>query len=144
LRAAYRQTLFNLDTEELPEGGIVFRGPGAWPLVQREVGTHLFCPEHESLVPVQVLAWPLAEDADPVAVLREQQRGQEEWQRRLLQGLAALAEDPWRLLPVLTISQEAGTALDLRTCMSYRPGKSLPPWIETLSLPPELVHPEGE
>jgi hypothetical protein len=94
---------------------LVVKGPHAEALARVEEGTHLFCPAHENLVPVQVGVRPLADGEDPAAAfaaLAESRRG---WLTQLAEGTATVDDDPFRLRPVLRVYDEQGATLDLRT-----------------------------
>jgi hypothetical protein len=48
-----------LEATALTEGAILVKGVAALPLARLEHGTHLCCPEHGGVVPVQVMVWPV-------------------------------------------------------------------------------------
>ncbi len=126
-------------SSDCPHFALHVRGLTAWPLAQVEVGTHLFIPAREVLVPVQVRAWPVPEGADPRDVLRERLDERQQWLGELAAGRAAPEGDPLALLPVLRIYNEGGTTVDLRTGLLAKTMPELYPFVvTTLPLPAEL------
>jgi ATP-dependent Clp protease ATP-binding subunit ClpA len=50
---------------------LVISGPNALTLAAVEAGTHLFCPSHEGLVPIQVSVLPLKDDEHPAPAIED-------------------------------------------------------------------------
>jgi hypothetical protein len=103
---------------EVPEkdaAALLVRGLSAVRLTAGEVGTHLFCPEHTGVVPVQVHAWPVDEKADPRTVLAERREARQRWLEALSRGEAGPAEDPLRMAPVVRLYNGKRGWIDLRT-----------------------------
>src|SRR5262249_7001967 len=122
---------------------VVVKGPHAVPLAGVEEGTHLFCPAHEGVQPVQVTVLPVADGQEPLAVLHahldERRRGLD----RLIQGQAAADDDPFWLGPVLRVYDNEGSVLDLRSGLAV-PMARVDEYLRTfilaaLPLPPELL-----
>lgn len=116
---------FDLDVAELKGSGndrqrfLLVRTLAATTLTALEEGTHLFCPEHGGLVPVQVLAWPVPDGVEPAAVVSAQQ----------VEG---------GLRPVVRIYQGETRIVDLRSCEAATYLKE--EWLlGALPLPPEFV-----
>jgi ATP-dependent Clp protease ATP-binding subunit ClpC len=113
---------------------LLVRGLAAERLTAGEVGTHLFCPEHAGVVPVQVHAWPLPENTDPLAFVKEKQEERRRWLAGLERGAAALEADPLRMAPVVRIYNEGRHTIDLRTALVER-GMPHVPALVLASLP---------
>ena len=94
---------------------LVIRGPHAEALARLEEGTHLFCPAHENLVPVQVGVLPLSDEENPSAAFAEVEKVRSLWLEKVAAGLATPEDDPQRLRPVLRVYEEEGSTIDLRT-----------------------------
>jgi hypothetical protein len=124
---------------EPPQLSLLVRGAAA-PAVARCVeGTHLCCPRHGGLVPVQVLVWPVAAGEDPGAMLAAQVRHHERCLQDRARNPAAFVEDPFRPRPVVCIYNERDGMLDLRTGLTVAPYQNNEWLLRALPLPPELA-----
>lgn len=119
------------------EHTLVVKGLTACPLMRLEHGTHLCCPEHGSIVPIQVMVWPAPGDMEPARVLTAEQDRRLVWQERLHQGAASASDDPFRLAPVVRIHQENDKRVDMRSGVVY-PGVTNAWLLAALPLPEEL------
>jgi hypothetical protein len=124
-----------------PGRALLVRGLAARRFTRGEDGTHLVCPRHGNLVPVQVHVWPLAEGADALAVLRERVEGRRRWLEAVGRGEALPEEDPLRLAAVVRVYPEDGAAVDLRTgLVGGTVGAAVHPFVlAALPAPPELA-----
>jgi ATP-dependent Clp protease ATP-binding subunit ClpA len=121
---------------------LVVRGPAARCYARFEEGTHLFCPVHEGLVPVQVHTWDLPEGGDPLKLLEEKVAERRRWLEGLAGG-ASPGSDPLGLQPVVRLYNEGGSIIDLRTGLVVK-GEAPPIArfvLAALPLPPELHQP---
>jgi hypothetical protein len=119
----------------------VIRGPTAWALAKIEEGTHLICPKHGSLVPVQVHVWELPTGEDALAFIDRKMEERRRWQEQLSRGEATVDEDPLPLGRVIRIYNEGNSMIDLRTgLVEGNFGPLLPLMAATLPLPSELLH----
>ena len=121
--------------------GLLISGPGIWPLVQPEVGIHIYCRRHQNLLPIQVSVLPdrggSATEQCQLLVAERQT-----WLDDVAAGRADAHRDPWPLGQIVRFYDEGGPTLDLRT------GQSLTHWpapaerksllAAGLPLPPEL------
>ena len=118
-------------------------GPGIWPLVQAEVGVHMFCRRQENLIPVQISALPIAADEPQPLVRLEQRRS--EWLAKLKAGQATTADDPFPLGNILRFYDEGGPTIDLRSGLTLPHFPTSKDWktllLASLPLPPELLTP---
>jgi len=122
-----------------PGTALVVRGLAAWPIAQLEAGTHLICPTHEGLLPIQVRAWPVPAGMTPHEVLLARLAERKDWREKLERGETTLSHDPWALQAVIRIYNEAqSTTLDLRTGTKAQ-GMQTNFLVEILPLPPELL-----
>jgi len=124
-----------------PRLGLLVTGPGIWPLTMAEAGVHLFCRQHENLLPVQVSVF--VADQRTLAEQIETQLGhREQWLKQLATGQALVADDPLPLGPIVRIYDESGPTLDLRSGLSLSAYPTPADWkrlvLAGLSLPPEL------
>ena len=103
------------DAGEPGERVLLLTGTQAVPFARMEEGTHLVCPAHGGLIPLQVRCVPLAADGDPLTALTHERQERQAWLDRLAAGLASVDDDPATLLPVLRVYDLAGPTLDLRT-----------------------------
>jgi ATP-dependent Clp protease ATP-binding subunit ClpA len=94
---------------------LVLHGPHALAVARLEAGIHLFCPAHAAVEPVQVLALPVPEGADPDSLSRDWLDRREQWLAALARGETAAADDPLRPGPVLRVYSERTGMVDLRT-----------------------------
>ncbi len=136
----WRLEVTRLEESEPARGhALLVRGLGAEALATLEVGTHLFCPTHEGLVPVQVHAWPVPEGTGPGALLAEKVAERQRWLTALARGEADVGADPMPLRDVVRIYNEGGSTFDLRTGLVL---ETLPPAypfvMAALPLPLEL------
>jgi hypothetical protein len=103
------------------------------------VGTHLFCPEHAGVVPVQVHAWSIAENSDPLAVLQEKLDQRKQWIAGLQRQEAKPAGDPLALAVVVRVYNEGKQVIDLRTGLVYEETPKVPEVVLAgLPLPSEV------
>ncbi len=101
------------------ERTLLLRGLPAIAIARCEEGTHVVCPRHGGLVPLEVRAWPVEDGTDPAAIDR-----------------TARAE---RLPPVVRLHHEDGKMIDLRTgLISARPVGLATLVLAALPLPPEF------
>ena len=115
-------------------------GPGIWPLVLAEAGTHLFCRQHEELRPQQVCVFQASDES-----LENQLAGlcacREAWLVDMAAGRAQVADDPWPLGPIVRFYEAAAT-LDVRTGLTVPHFPAAADWktllLAGLPLPPEL------
>jgi hypothetical protein len=142
--AAPEAPWWRLEVTRLPEEdgsaghALLIKGLAAGRLASGEVGSHLFCPTHEGLVPIQVHAWPVPEGADGRAVLEEHLAARRRWLEELARA-AEVSGDPLPLLPVVRIYNEGGSTFDLRTGMVLETVPPAYPFVMAgLALPPEL------
>ncbi len=110
LQSAFRQLHLDcaplkLDGERRGEAFLLLQGLHAWPLAQLEAGTRLVLEDHSGVQAFQVLALPVRQETTPEAVVREGERRHQEWLEHLHAGSATLADDPWKLGPVVRIYQ---------------------------------------
>ena len=128
LRDLVEQLAFDCDCrlsdDDLAPQGLRIAGPGIWPLAIAEAGVHVFCRQHENLLPVQVSVTAATDGSatDQVAALVNRRQ---QWLDRLATGQLAAAEDPDPLGPLVRLYDEAGPTLDLRSGLSV-PG--FPSW----------------
>jgi hypothetical protein len=121
----------------------VIHGSHAAALAKLEEGTHLVCPAHQNLVPVQLQVVPLAEGQNPKAAFHSFLASRQNWLDQLAVGQAELEDNPLPLLPVLRIYDEQGPTVDLRTGLmapGFPDGSVL--WsfvLSALPLPSELL-----
>ncbi len=125
-----------------PVGLIEVRGSHALALARFEEGTHLFCPAHANVNPVQVGVLSLAEGEDPGARLAALLATRESRCDRLAKGDVDGEGAPVPLLPVLRIYDEHGPTVDVRTGL-LSPTRAGAAELQTfllsaLPLPPEL------
>jgi ATP-dependent Clp protease ATP-binding subunit ClpA len=114
------------------------QGPHALPLLVREAGVHLHCPEHDPVLPAQVLVLPVPEGLGPDAVVRHWLEARGGWLKALARGEASVEEDPWRPGPVIRVWSKRGGVLDL--CTGLTGDASLAACLlASLPLPPEVV-----
>jgi hypothetical protein len=90
-------------------------GPHVWPLVSREAGTYLLCRPHETLVPIQIVALPVAAGSDDESVAQDLFDAERAWIEDLARGEATVADDPFPIGPVLRVTDEQGGTIDIRT-----------------------------
>jgi hypothetical protein len=102
-------------SEEFVGRALLVRGLAAARLTAGEVGTHLFCPEHAGVVPVQVHAWPIADNGDPLTLLLGQLKRRRQWLEALSRGETIPTDDPLRLAPVVRLYNEGRGWIDVRT-----------------------------
>jgi hypothetical protein len=121
------------------EHTLLVKGLAALPLARLEEGTHLFCPDHGGLVPLQILVWPVPAAADALSVLQTHLEERARWQQRLASGEANLEDDPYQLRPVVGVYQENGRRVDLRSGAVY-PNVNKEWLLAALPLPPEFVN----
>ena len=93
--------------------------PAAERVLAGEVGTHLFVPAHENVMPAQVSVVPLSEGQDPPSAVREFLGRRERFRAEMVAGRASPADDPWRLGPVVRVYDPAAT-VDLRTGLASK------------------------
>ena len=113
-----------LSDDDLAPQGLRIAGPGIWPLAMAEAGVHVYCRQHENLLPVQVSVAAATDGSatDQVAALVNRRQ---QWLDRLATDQATTAEDPDPLGPLVRLYDEAGPTLDLRSGLSV-PG--FPSW----------------
>jgi hypothetical protein len=121
---------------------MVLEMPGAAAIFHGEQGTHLFYPPHENVLPVQLVATPLAEHEDAATVARDQMTARERWRALVAAGEASPESDAHPLGPVVRIYDPAVATLDLRTgllCPNLALGEDLRRFIlAALPLPARL------
>jgi ATP-dependent Clp protease ATP-binding subunit ClpA len=120
---------------------MLLKGTHALAVARVEEGTHLFCPGHESLLPVQVSVLPLGDEEDPLAAAAALHERRRAWLQAMMNGQET--EDPWRLLPVVRVYDDKGSTLDLRSGL-LTPTPPAPEALRTfilsaLPLPSELL-----
>jgi hypothetical protein len=121
---------------------LVVDGPHAQAVLRLEVGTHLFCPLHGAVEPISVDVLPLPADVNPVEAVRERLEERRTWLRAVAAGSdtpRALANDPFRLGPVVRIYEERSGVIDLRTGLHGAPASMASFLFAALPLPPEMV-----
>ncbi|MGE0132836.1 MAG: AAA family ATPase [Blastocatellales bacterium] len=119
---------FGLETKSLTAAHKLFlrlddwllaRGAGASQLAGAEQGTHLYFDEHETIVPVQVMVFPLRPGARTREAIREEIRERRRWIEKLTTNEASVNDDPHPLGPVIRIYDQASgqtkTTVDLRS-----------------------------
>jgi ATP-dependent Clp protease ATP-binding subunit ClpA len=105
------------------ERTLLVRGLPAVPIARCEAGTHVFCPRHGGLVPIEVRSWPVPDDADPAEVYAARRHV------ALQVGLP----------PVVRIYHEGGQTIDLRSGIVSSRRLSLAELVlAALPLPPEF------
>jgi len=125
LRRLYLETAEVDGGEALRKWGdrlVLVEGPHAWPLVQLEVGTYLYCFAHQPTEPVCVQALPLADDAEPGQALGAALEQRQAWRQRLLRGDSTCADDPLRPGPVVRIIQQLPASMDVLRTFDIRTG----------------------
>ena len=126
------------------ERNLLLRGVPAVTLAKCEVGTHLFCPKHGSMILVQVLAWPIEESVSADEVYRTHLEPFRKWQEQRKHGQAGMEENPFHHQSVVRIYNEDENdrinAVDLRTGLIARSGLfDLQAWVlAALALPEEV------
>jgi len=130
------------------ERALVLRGPQAMRVAEMEAGTHLICPAHTSIVPLQIIALPMEVGDEPQTVLKSAQQKQQEWRVLMGRGEATSDTAPFAFGPVVRVITENGNVLDLRSgLMSPSPptaamlGGLL---LATLPLPEEMTNAGAE
>jgi ATP-dependent Clp protease ATP-binding subunit ClpA len=118
---------------------LLVQGLAATALTRGEEGTHLFCPLHDSLAPVQVHVWPVPDGVEPLAVLNERLQSRKVWQEQLATDASSVEDDPLRLQPVVRIYNEGGSTIDLRTGLVERTQGTSVFVLAALPLPQELT-----
>ncbi|MDB5322104.1 MAG: ATP-dependent Clp protease ATP-binding subunit [Phycisphaerales bacterium] len=117
--------------------------PGAGSILRGEESTHLFYPQHENVLPVQVIIVPLAHDDDAAATARKHTGAREQWRAQVAAGEAAPDSDPQPLGPVVRVYDPAAATLDLRTrllCPNLPTGEDLRRFVlAALPLPLQLT-----
>jgi ATP-dependent Clp protease ATP-binding subunit ClpC len=142
-RKAGPSSLPTREQQDATLAAVVVKGPHALPLAAVEEGTHLFCPAHEGVQPVQVTVLPVAEGQEPLAVLHAHLDERRRWLEQLVKGQAAADDDPFWLGPVLRVYDHEGSVLDLRSGLAV-PMTRVDEYLRTfilaaLPLPPELL-----
>ncbi len=97
------------------EATLVAKGLAAWPVAKLEEGTHLCCPNHGGIAPIQVMVWPVPEGGNPRSVLEMHEAQRQEWRSQMLLGESTIQEDPYHFLPVVCLHQEGSKRLDFRS-----------------------------
>jgi hypothetical protein len=129
--------------EKAPPGayGVLLKGPHALAVARLEEGTHLVAPAHESLLPLQAVALPVT--TTPRDAVAAHLGSRARWLDDLAAARAAVAEDPFRLRPVVRTYQDNGPTVDLRSGLltKGRPeGEDLRAFVlAALPLPAELA-----
>jgi hypothetical protein len=117
--------------------------PGASTILRGESGTHLFYPQHENVLPVQDIGFPLALDEDAAAAARGHTAAHAQWRSRVAIGDDSPDSDPHPLGPVVRVYDPAAATLDLRThllCPNLPTGDDLRRFVLAgLRLPPQLT-----
>jgi hypothetical protein len=126
------------------EAYLIVQGPHAARVAGLESGTHLYCPLHAAVEPVQVEVLPLPPDADAEAILAEQRVRRQSWLQALSAGAATVAEDPFRLGRVVRIYDKRSGLFDLRTGLNVPLGGFVDCLRAALPLPPEILAPADE
>jgi len=127
--------------QPFPEGYLVLRGPHALAIARQEAGVHLFCPAHGAVEPVVVLALPIEETEEPVALVRDWLAQRHCWLEALARGEADAADDPLNPGGVLRLYPERAPMVDLRTGLT---GTDLATCLlAALPLPPDLLDEAG-
>ncbi|HMC89494.1 MAG TPA: AAA family ATPase, partial [Gemmataceae bacterium] len=127
LRITYRAVFsrLGLDVSDFPDrdqtsgelgGFLLLQGPHAWALTCLEAGTHLFCPAHAPVQPIQVEVLPLADEENPAATLSAWRVRRQNWLERLERGEATVQDDPLQPGAVVRVYSEPSSGMvDLRT-----------------------------
>ena len=127
LRITYRAVFsrLGLDVSDFPDrdqtsgelgGFLLLQGPHAWALTCLEAGTHLFCPAHAPVQPIQVEVLPLADEENPAATVSAWRVRRQDWLERLERGDATVQDDPLQPGAVVRVYSEPSSGMvDLRT-----------------------------
>lgn len=120
---------------------LVLSGPGVRTAAEAEAGVHIYCRQHENLIPVQVSLLQATEH-DAVGAVEAMYAAR---RRRLddsAAGRAATGDDPFRLGAIVRFYDISGPTLDLRTGRSTPNFPTPTEWkslvLSGLPLPAEL------
>jgi hypothetical protein len=106
-----------LETGDSTTASVLIEMPGVAAVVAGEQGTHLFYPPHENVLPVQVIAVPLAPHDDPQSAAQYIARTRETWRSNVAAGRASADSDPYPLGPVVRVYDPVVGTLDLRSLL---------------------------
>ena len=115
--------------------------PGAYGLLRREQGTHLFYPYAGSVIPVQVWVMPVGETDDTIELTKAFLAKHRAYRDAAISALSDPDADPMRLLPVVRIYAATAT-VDLHSGLAARSYPSAADFrrfvFSTLPLPKEF------
>ena len=112
-------TAEHLDARDVgePVGLVRVDMPGCRLIFAGEQGTHLFLPATGGTLPVQVFVYPLAsaDDGEPLSTAQALFAKRAAWRSALSAGELTIADDPFRLAPVVRVYDANRGTVDLRT-----------------------------
>ncbi len=98
---------------------LLVSGKHATQLALTEMGTHLCFYQSDTLVPIQVMVFPMTSGRRPRVAIAEQIRNRKRWIERLVMNEASVNDDPHPLEPVIRVYGDSDgpskTTVDLRS-----------------------------